>query len=92
MATPKDEVLFRAVVSAPGKTTHSVALRPERQIELKPAASVVVVRSHGAIYLFRYDENGTFAGDTWHESIDDAKDQARFEFDLDESAWIPNDG
>src|SRR5438132_9574654 len=30
--------------------------------------------------LVRYTLDGTFAGDTWHETIDDAKNQAAFEY------------
>ena len=42
--------------------------------------------------LFRYTSSGEFAGDTWHESLDQAKDQAEFEYESALGPWqeIPN--
>jgi hypothetical protein len=36
-------------------------------------------RADGA-FLFRYDTQGQCVGDTWHMSVQDAKDQGSFEY------------
>jgi hypothetical protein len=43
--------------------------------------------------LYRYTADGTFAGDTWHQSLDDAKGQADFEYGKALGSWqqIPED-
>jgi hypothetical protein len=53
-----------------------------------PLARVLVVetRSDGT-FLDRYDDTGAGAGDTWHMSIEDAKEQAGLEYGADLSSW-----
>ena len=41
---------------------------------------VVIEASEDGVYLYRYSANGDFGGDTWHESVEDAKHQAAFEY------------
>jgi hypothetical protein len=54
-----------------------------------PAARVLVIRDDsGSKMLFRYDEQGTFAGDTWHRNLDDAKHQVEFEYGPLASEWV----
>ena len=48
---------------------------------------VEVVEQAGAIYLLRLDERGHCIADTWHESVDAAKEQATFEFGIEEGDW-----
>jgi hypothetical protein len=49
-----------------------------------------------ATYLYRFTEDGTFCGDTWHETLDDAFAQAVYEYGDALGAWhtvppeIPN--
>jgi len=38
-------------------------------------------------YLFHYDATGAELADTYHESIEDAKTQAAFEFDVKPDEW-----
>lgn len=45
-------------------------------------------QSYG-VELIRFDVDGRFAGDSWHETIEDAKRQAKFEFDVEASDWLP---
>lgn len=51
-------------------------------------ASLVEIRvvSDG-VFLLRYSDDGRFVGDTWHMSVEDAKDQAAFEFGASLGAW-----
>jgi hypothetical protein len=37
--------------------------------------------------LYRYQDDGTFCGDTWHETFEDAKHQALYEYGIAEDAW-----
>ncbi len=42
--------------------------------------ALLEVEDAGYCLLYRYTLDGTFAGDTWHQSKSEAHDQARFEF------------
>jgi hypothetical protein len=49
--------------------------------------NVLLIQKHGDdIFLYEFRADG-FIGDTWHQSFDDAKEQAAFEFDVKESEW-----
>jgi hypothetical protein len=37
--------------------------------------------------LYRYQNDGTFCGDTWHEDLQAAKAQALYEYGIPENAW-----
>jgi len=39
-------------------------------------------------FLFRYTHAGQFAGDTWHQSLEQAKDQASYEYGSSLGEWI----
>jgi hypothetical protein len=43
--------------------------------------------------LYRYTATGAFAGDTWHQSLNDATAQAQFEYGEALGAWrqIPDE-
>jgi hypothetical protein len=67
------------------RVRHLVGLPPElsggEPQELMPPARLLVIKeSHGQLFLFRYDEAGNFAGDTWHRNLEDAKHQVEFEY------------
>jgi hypothetical protein len=53
-----------------------------------PRAQLVILdeRTDG-FYLFRFASRGRDAGDTWHQTVDDAKHQAEFEFDSGLGTW-----
>ncbi|MES2793785.1 MAG: hypothetical protein V4719_29490 [Planctomycetota bacterium] len=56
-----------------------------------PLAVTVVIEANGEeILLLRFDKDGEFCGDTWHQSMSDAKEQARFEFGISLSDWSEN--
>ena len=52
-----------------------------------PAILVIDASGQPDVFLFRYDALGNFAGDTWHLSIDEAKEQAESEYGDAVSAW-----
>jgi len=54
---------------------------------------LVIEQDDPGFLLFRYTTDGSFAGDTWHETVDHAKEQANFEFGNAVSEWssVPDD-
>src|SRR5262249_32600184 len=48
-----------------------------------PTCVRIVEDEHG-VFLFREDSEGRCISDTWHVSVDEAKKQARFEYELSE--------
>src|ERR1700719_328541 len=59
-----------------------------------PAARFLTIELTAAgFFLFRFAEDGVCAGDTWHASIDEAKDQANYEYGNALGRWldIPDD-
>lgn len=59
-----------------------------------PIAKVLVLYMTPNGYgLYRYDKNGEFAGDTLHETEEDANEQIEYEFSLKDVNWmdIPKD-
>lgn len=55
---------------------------------LLPSARMLVIqRTSEGYFLFRVGEAGSDAGDTLHRSIDDAREQARFEFGVSDEDW-----
>lgn len=67
----------------PESLRRGVASRP-----LPDAYFVVVVESAGQLFLVRAADDGSFAGDTWHESLEEAKEKAAREYPA-LSRWIP---
>jgi hypothetical protein len=67
------------------RVRHFTGLPPElsgdRVRELLPPARVLVIEERGGqLFLLRYDQLGSDVGDTWHESLQDAQEQAKFEY------------
>ncbi|MFN7292137.1 MAG: hypothetical protein ACK5YR_21580 [Pirellula sp.] len=57
----------------------------DKMIENPCALSIV--SEDGSIYLWRLNEEGECVADTWHMTVDEAKRQAEFEFEIDRSGW-----
>ena len=47
------------------------------------------VARHIGTYLFRYADDWSFSGDTWHSNLGEALDQAKWEFSVDPLDWRP---
>jgi hypothetical protein len=69
------------------KVRHYRGLPPElaggkdtRQ-EMGPALFLVIKEEQSGIFLYRYSASGDCVGDTWHMSVDEAKDQAAYEYE-----------
>jgi hypothetical protein len=51
-----------------------------------PVLLVIEVKTDG-VFLFRFSAEGSCVGDTWNKSVDEAKGQAKFEFNELTSVW-----
>ena len=55
---------------------------------LGPAAFIVIQEEPDGFFLYRFDQSGEIVGDTWHASVEDAKEQARFEYTDALTSWV----
>ena len=69
---------------ATGQTTHIVGGLP---FEHPAGLALCQDPTSDAVYLFYCNEEWEAVTDTWHESIDDAKAQASFEFSGTDDSW-----
>lgn len=85
--------------SATRGTKHYTGFPPEisddtdsRQL-LAETAVVLVEQEQSGVFMYRYSEDGSFGGDTWHQTLDDAMYQAMYEFGDDSEDWtgLPQD-
>lgn len=56
--------------------------------EMEPPAVLVIEDGRDGIFLYRYDAHANCVGDTWHQDVEEAKDQAEFEFENVLSQWV----
>jgi hypothetical protein len=83
---------LRAKVNeATGNTRHSIGTLidgvPTPIEDLPTPEWVEISEEDGAYYLFHLDGDGVCFADTWHQSLDEAKQQATFEFGIQPSDW-----
>jgi hypothetical protein len=75
-----------------GKTRHSIGTLidgvPTPVEELPTSEWVEISEEDGAFYLFHLDADGVCFADTWHPTLDEAKQQASFEFGIEPEDWI----
>lgn len=84
-----DTLRTRHYVGSPSALTGETAIQQDL-----PSPRILSIEEMGnGVFLTRYDRTGAFAGDTWHISIKDAKEQAHFEFDTPLTEWrnVPDD-
>jgi hypothetical protein len=73
-----------------GKTTHLQGEVSPGGIDVTRVPdpkSVELVEEGGAFYLLRLDDDGQCIADTWHESLEEAKAQANFEYGIGDGDW-----
>ncbi len=84
--------LTASVRRATGSTIHTLGTGTPGDITLLQSATrLEIVDSTEGVMLLRYSSEGAFVGDTWHITIEEAKRQAQFEFDVDPSEWTPSE-
>ena len=52
-----------------------------------PAYLIIEPEAEGSVSLFTLDAEDHGLSDTWHRSIDDAKAQAKYAYDVDPDDW-----
>jgi hypothetical protein len=55
--------------------------------EMESALFLVIENNADGTFLYRFDASGDCVGDTWHMTVEDAKQQAAFEFEGCVSNW-----
>ena len=83
-------------LAGPPSTVRHIAGRPaeddsepDDQNVLARAQVLVIEQKPDGVFLYRLTDSGEYAGDTWHESIEAAKDQAVFEYGESLGTWQP---
>jgi hypothetical protein len=81
------------------RVRHYVGVPPElsggceTRREMPPASVLLIEQSEEGVFLLRYAATGHFAGDTWHPTVEQAKEQAVFEYGDAVAEWrqVPAD-
>ena len=82
------------------RVRHVVGFPPELtsgqdETDLLPMPDILVIdeASKGSVFLYRLSRSGEPCGDTWHQSIDDARHQAEYEYGDALGTWqhVPDD-
>jgi hypothetical protein len=75
------------------KVRHYIGMPPEltdgvdQRTLMGASAFIIIEEDPEGVFLFRYDSKGKCVGDTWHQTIEDAKDQAAYEYEDALGAW-----
>ena len=81
------------VVKATGATVHQHAtlvrgtVVPGARIPAPAWVEIDEARA-GCFYLFHFDATGRCIADTWHATLAEAKEQAKFEFEIEPADWV----
>jgi hypothetical protein len=80
------------VVRTTGNTSHRLAHVEQDTVvsdgELQMPAWVEIQQTDEGVFLLYVDDAGLTLTDTWHETVEQAKRQAKFEFEIRESEWV----
>lgn len=69
-------------------TGHTVHHRHGQVVPLPTTLQIVQLCESNGYYLIHLDSCGHELTDTYHETVEDAKKQADFEFSIKESDWM----
>jgi hypothetical protein len=87
--------LHAAVKSRHSLVRHAVAQQDSTgklmTSNLPFATSLVIEPGENGVLLLRYNAAGEFCGDTWHLTVEEAKAQAKFEFEVESTVWQTQD-
>ncbi len=64
-----------------------LAVRKNHLFELPAPNFLLIEKWQNGFYLFRITKNLEYAGDTWHESLQEAKHQAEYEYNVLDTDW-----
>ena len=71
------------------KTGNTVHLTGRDETEGPRGLAICQYDDEDGYYLFSCDQEWQSLSDTWHQALDDAKDQAEFEYKGTSQSWIP---
>ncbi len=65
----------------------------DQQRDMPRAAVLIIETEEDGVSLYRVCSDGAFAGDTWHQTVEEAKEQTIFEYGAGISEWflLPDD-
>ena len=66
-------------------------IRAVADMPLPDRVEIIPEATGGSFMLFRYTKDGEDCGDTWHETLDDAFDQAAFEYGLTRTDFLTSE-
>ena len=67
--------------------TSGFPIEPSKMLPSPDVVLLIAGDDPGAM-LFRYTAHGEFAGDTWHESLDTAREQVTYEYEDALGEWV----
>jgi hypothetical protein len=76
------------------RVRHYLGLPPEltpgadERVDFPRARIVLIKETRHGVFLYRYTQHGAYAGDTYHESVPDAQEQAEFEYGPALGEWL----
>lgn len=90
---------FLTGTPSPSKVKHYLVKGSYAEKEEMPPAQFVIIDGSGdvpngkGVYLYRFLANGDCLNDTWHESVEDAKAAAHYEYENYIHGWqnIPDE-
>lgn len=93
----KTSVAYRSCTGR--RLTHVIASRGVASISTLPGGAndptpniiAIVGGSSTGFYLMRFAEGWHFITDTWHETLDEAFEQAEFEYEGVSQTWQPDE-
>ena len=76
-----------------GLPPEASGVHDEREALPWPIAVLVKEESAGNVYVYRIAASGASAGDTWHPTVDEARQQAEYEYEGVLGKWerVPDD-
>ena len=66
--------------------THGYPMDPAKMLPM--ADVLLLITGNDGAMLFRYTAHGELAGDTWHETVGDACEQAAAEYGYSLGEWV----
>ncbi|MEM7247177.1 MAG: hypothetical protein AAF533_17685 [Acidobacteriota bacterium] len=78
--------LTAPVPPTPGKTRHFI-VNKSGSTPCEHPATLVIEERDGAFFLLRLSSDGGFVADTWHLTLEEALEQARHEYGIEEAEW-----
>jgi hypothetical protein len=88
MLMSTEKILFKVTLTGKHKPTgRTVHTSNGRLLDAPKGLTIAQFPNDPSFYLYYLDSNGKEQTDTYHSTIEQAKDQASFEFGVEESDW-----